>query len=118
LDEAKSRGGEVLFLFVRHIAIPTMGPSNVADPALDPEAVALFDAIKCEAASADVKVSCLYAVAWDVADAILEFAATHAVDLLLLGATQRGALWHMMKGDTTQEVAKYLPENITLLIHA
>ena len=45
-------------------------------------------------------------------------AVTHGVDTLILGATQRGALWHAMKGDVLQEVAKYLPERIDLVIHA
>jgi nucleotide-binding universal stress UspA family protein len=118
LEEAKAKGGEVLFLFIRHVAIPTMGPLHAADPAADAEATALFDSVKREAAAAGVPVACLYAMAWDVANTILEFAATYAVDVLLLGATRRGTFWHMMKGDVTQEVVQYLPENITLLFHA
>jgi amino acid transporter/nucleotide-binding universal stress UspA family protein len=118
LEEAKSRGGEVLFLFVRHIAVPTMGHSQKADPATDTEAVALFDSIKQEASALGVPAACLYAMAWDVADAILEFAVTYGVDVVLLGATRRSRFWHMMKGDVTQEVVQYLPENITLLFHA
>jgi hypothetical protein len=45
-------------------------------------------------------------------------AVTYGVDLLILGAPQRGRLWRLMKGDVIQEVAQYLPERITLLIHA
>jgi amino acid transporter len=118
LAEAKVRGAELLLLFVRHIAIPTMGPSNVAEVALDPEAQAVFNAAETEAKQAGVKLFCLYAVAWDVPDAILEFAVTYGSDTLILGASQRGALWHAMKGDVIQTVAQYLPENISLLIHA
>jgi nucleotide-binding universal stress UspA family protein len=97
---------------------PRWDPTNVPNANEDPEALQLFEQVKEQAAAAGVKAYCLYAVAWDVADAILEFAATHAVDLVVLGATRRGALWHVMKGDVIQQVAKYLPENITLLIHA
>ena len=118
LEQARLQGGEVLFLFVRHIAVATMGSFRAADPTADPEAAALFEAIRRDAETAGVKANCLYAVAWDVADAILEFAVTHGVDTLLLGATQRSTFWHMMKGDVTREVAEYLPENITLLFHA
>jgi K+-sensing histidine kinase KdpD len=60
----------------------------------------------------------LYAVTSDVADAILDLAVTHAVDYLILGATQRGALWRTMKGDVIQQVAMYLPERTHLLIQA
>ncbi|MEX0675635.1 MAG: amino acid permease [Pirellulales bacterium] len=118
LEEAKSKGAELLVLFIRHVAVPTMGPANVAEVDADPEARAIFSQIDDEASAAGVAVHCLYAVAYDVPDVILEFAATHAVDTLILGATQRGALWHAMKGDVLQEVAKYLPERIDLVIHA
>jgi len=118
LEHAKTQGGEVLFLFVRHVAVATMGHFHSADPQADAEAATLFDSIRREAETAGVKTTCLYAVAWDVADAILEFAATYGVDTLLLGATRRSTFWRMMKGDVTQEVVQYLPENITLLFHA
>ena len=59
----------------------------------------------------------IYSAAYDIADAILETAATHAVDMLLLGTTQRGVLWRAMKGDVIQQVAAQLPERITLLVH-
>jgi nucleotide-binding universal stress UspA family protein len=118
LEEARSRQAELLILFVRHIAVPTLGPASVADINTDAEALAFFDQIDPEAAAAAVSVHCLYAVGDDVPDTILEFATTHAVDVLILGASQRGALWHVMKGDVLQEVAQYLPERIDLLIHA
>jgi nucleotide-binding universal stress UspA family protein len=95
-----------------------MGPANVANAELDPEAQALFAHAVEAAEAAGVKVHCLYAVAWDIAEAILEIVVTHGVDVLILGATQRGSLWHVMKGDVIQEVAQYLPERINLLIHA
>jgi amino acid transporter/nucleotide-binding universal stress UspA family protein len=118
LEQAKARNAELLVLFVRHVAIPTLGPAAVADPASDPEAQAVFRQAEKMGAEEHVPVRGVYAVARDVAEAILETAATHGVDLLLLGATQRGGLWRTMKGDVIQEVAQYLPERINLLIHA
>lgn len=47
----------------------------------------------------------IYSPGYDVADAILETAATHAVDTLLLGATWRGVLWRAMKAEVIQQVA-------------
>ena len=108
----------MLILFVRHIAVPTMGPANVADVGDDEEAEDFFHQVVEEAEQAGVKATCLYAIAWDVADAVLEFAVTHGIDLLILGSSQRGALWRAMKGDVIQQVAEYLPERIKLLIHA
>lgn len=60
----------------------------------------------------------LYAVTNDVADAILELAVTYGVDLLILGVSQRSRVERLVKGDVIQHVAQYLPERITLLIHA
>ena len=74
---------DLIMLFVRHIAVPALGPTPVSP-----------------------------------ADAILEAAATQAVDNLLLGTTQRGVLWRAMKGDVIQRVAAHLLERITLLVHA
>jgi nucleotide-binding universal stress UspA family protein len=118
IEQANLQDAELLLLFVRHVAVPTMGPTNVANPQDDAEAAATFGVAKAAAAHAGVPIYFLYAVAYDVAEAILEMAATHGVDALLLGTSQRGALWRTMKGDVMQEVASHLPERINLLIHS
>ncbi len=107
---------ELLVLFVRHIAVPTMGSTNVADVRTDPEAQQLFREMEAMATAQGVRFYPL-CVAWDVADAILETSVTHGVDSVLLGATQRGGLWRSMKGDIISEVAQHLPERINLVIH-
>jgi len=117
IQEAKAKDAQLLVLFVRHIAVPTMGSTNIADPRIDGEAKAVFDTAEAAAGEAGVSLQPLYCVAYDVADAILEMAVTHGVDTLLLGTTQRGGLWRTMKGDVIQEVAALLPERINLLIH-
>jgi len=115
--QAKEKQAELFVLFVRHIAVPTMGSTNVADPARDREAQAVFEHAAGLAQAAQVVMRPLYCVAYDVGEAILEMAVTHAVDYLLLGTTQRRGLWRSMKGDVIQEVASLLPERINLLIH-
>lgn len=118
LDEAKTRDAELYVLFVRHVAIAVLGTPNTPDVEADPAAREFFEFIAEEAKAAGVPVRCLYAVAWDVAEAILDFAATCSVDLLVLGATQRGAMWRAMKGNVIESVAEHLPERIRLLIQA
>jgi nucleotide-binding universal stress UspA family protein len=118
VDQCRLSGGELFVLFVRHVAVPTMGLSGHADVSQDAEAVEMFAGVKEQADKAGVPVYFLYSVAYDVAEAILEMAATYAVDTLLLGTTQRGMLWRAMKGDVIQQVAYELPERITLLVHA
>jgi nucleotide-binding universal stress UspA family protein len=86
--------------------------------AQDKEAVEMFSEFRAQAEAAEVPAYFIYSSAYDIADAILETAATQAVDVLLLGTTQRGVLWRAMKGDVIQQVAAQLPERITLLVHA
>lgn len=118
IEQCRLSSGELFVLFVRHVAVPTIGLSGHADMSQDAEAVELFAAVKEQANEAGVPAYFLYSVAYDVAEAILEMAATYAVDTVLLGTTRRGMLWRAMKGDVIQQVAYELPERITLLVHA
>lgn len=118
VEEAASRGAELMVLFVRLAAVLPMG--RALRPALeqDPQAQQMFATVQQMAEQARVKCIPLYAVTNDVPDAILDLAVTHGVDTLVLGSTRRGALWRAMKGDVIQKVAEFLPESIRLLIHA
>jgi nucleotide-binding universal stress UspA family protein len=118
IDEAQARHGELLVLFVRHIAVAAYAPVKTMTLAEDAEAVQMFADFRRLAEEANVPAYFLYASAYDIGETILEIAATHAVDMLLLGTTQRGVLWRAMKGDVIQHVAAQLPERITLLVHA
>jgi nucleotide-binding universal stress UspA family protein len=118
IEEAQARHGEIIVLFVRHIAVAAFGPVKSMALAEDAEAVAMFADFRAQAEAAGVPAYFLYSPAYDIGDAILEMASTQAVDILLLGTTQRGVMWRAMKGDVIQQVAAQLPERITLLVHA
>ena len=94
-----------------------VGPARSTDVAADNEAQQLNQAEQI-AAEFDVPWRFVYATSNDIADTVLDIAATHAVDVLVLGATRRGTLWKVMKGDVIQRIAELLPESINLLIHA
>jgi nucleotide-binding universal stress UspA family protein len=117
IEEARAHHGELLVLFVRHIAVTPFAPVKRMELADDPEAVEMFATFREQAEAAHVPAYFIYSTAFDIADAILETAATQAVDTLLLGTTRRGVLWRAMKGDVIQQVAAHLPERITLLVH-
>lgn len=118
LEEAKTRRAELLVLFVRYLAVVPMGPAVKPDVEQDEEALTLFQAAGDMAAAEAIPWRPLYVVTGDVAEAILEFATTFGVDYLILGASQRGPLWRVMKGDVLEQVGQYLPETVKLLIHA
>jgi len=47
----------------------------------------------------------------------VDTAATLGVDYLVLGASHRGSLTKMLRGNVATEVAGSLPDNIHLIIH-
>ncbi len=118
LEQAKSFHAEVLFLYVRHIAIPMIGPAHKPDIANDPDAQKAAQYIQEQAATAGVPIRFLYTVADNIAETIVDFAVTYGVNQVIIGTTKRGALWRTMKGDVIQGVAQHLPDRTQLLIHA
>lgn len=118
LEQAKSFHAEVLFLFVRHIAVPMIGPAHRPDIANDPDAQRVAKEIQEKGAAAGVPVRFLYTVADNISETIVDFAVTYGVSQVIIGTSKRGALWRTMKGDVIQGVALHLPERTQLLIHA
>ena len=118
LDQAKSFQAEVLFLFVRHIAVPMLGPAHRPNITNDPDAQQAAEQIKQMGEAAGVPVRFLYTVADNISETIVDFAVTYGVSQVIIGTSKRGALWRTMKGDVIQGVAQHLPERTQLLIHA
>lgn len=116
-EYAMAQQAEVWVVYIRYIAVD-VGPARPSDVAADSEAQQLNQLAEQMAAEFGVPWHFVYATSNDISDTILDIAAMHAVDVLVLGATRRGALWKAMKGDVIQKVAELLPESINLLIHA
>lgn len=118
LENAKEHEAELCVLYVKQVAVPVLGPASQMGAERDADAQTMFQNVKQMAEEAGVPVHLLYTVTSDIADAILDFAATLGVERVILGVTQRNALWRTMKGDVIQGVAQHLPERTTLLICA
>lgn len=116
-EYARSQHAELWVIFVRYIAVD-VGPARASDLAADNEAQRLNQQAEQIAAEFNIPWRFVYATTSDVAETILDIAATHAMDVLILGASRRGTLWKVMKGDVIQKVAELLPESINLLIQA
>ena len=114
----KDRRAELIVLYVRHLSVIPMGPIDHPGLADDADARTMLDLARRKALAAGVPCRLLYAVAESVPGIILDMAATHGADQLLLGVSRRGALWKAMKGDVIAGVAEQLPEGIDLLIRA
>jgi nucleotide-binding universal stress UspA family protein len=119
LEEAQLRNATLCVLYVKEIAVYF----NAAPTALaktrwqdDPEANAIMSLMLKTAEERDVCVLPVYAVSDDAAGTILDLAATMGVDYLIIGASQRSALTHLLRGSVVTNVAAQLPEDIRLVI--
>lgn len=117
-DEARRRACNLFVLFVRDIAVLFPGRERPLGPAEDAEATALFRAAREMAAEYQVPLQEVYCVSPDPADVILDFAATYAADLVILGVSRRAGVMRALRGDVISSVADNLPAESTLLIHA
>jgi len=60
----------------------------------------------------------IYCISHDPADVILDFSATYAADLVILGVSRQAGVMRALRGDVISGVADNLPAESTLLIHA
>jgi nucleotide-binding universal stress UspA family protein len=121
LDEAQLRHATLCVLYVKEIAVhfpgltaAGLGRTKWQD---DPEANAIMSLMLKLGDERGVCVLPVYAVSEDAAATILDLAATMGVDYLLIGASQRNVLAHLLRGSVVTSVAEQLPDTIELLIH-
>ena len=120
LDEAQLRKAVLCVLYVKEIAVylpaapAAVGRAKWQD---DAEAAAIMSLMLKEGEKRDLCVLPVYAVSEDAAATILDLSATMGVDYLMIGASQRTALTHLLRGSVVTNVAAQLPEDIRLVIY-
>ena len=121
LDEAQLRKAVLCVLYVKEIAVYfSAGPAVMARKAKwqdDPEANAIMSLMIKEGEARGVCVLPVYAVSEDAAATILDLSATMGVDYLMIGASQRSAMAHLLRGSVVTNVAAQLPDEIRLVIY-
>jgi amino acid transporter/nucleotide-binding universal stress UspA family protein len=120
LEEAQLRKATLCVLYVKEIAVYfTGGPTSVGRAKWqdDPEAHAIMSLSMKLGTERDIAVQPVYAVSEDAAATILDLAATLGVDYLIIGASQRNALTHLLRGSVVTSVAQQLPDSINLVIY-
>jgi nucleotide-binding universal stress UspA family protein/amino acid transporter len=117
-DEARRRAANLFVLYVRDIAVMYPGQSHPMTPEEDREASAMFQQAEQLAREYGVPLQPVYCVSRDPADVILDFAATYAADVVMLGVSRRAGVLRALRGDVISGVADNLPAESTLLIHA
>ena len=116
--EAKQHDANLFLLFVRDINVLFPGRDYPLKPEEDGEAASLFRAARAMAVEYNVPLQDIYCVSPDPTDVILDFAATYAADMVILGVSRRAGVLRALRGDVISGVADNLPEESTLLIHA
>ncbi len=117
-DEARRREANIFVLYVRDIAVLYPGQAHPMTPDEDTEASTLFYNAEQMAREHGVPYQPIYCVSRDASDVILDFAATYAVDVVMLGVSRRASVLRALRGDVIAGVADNLPTESTLLIHA
>jgi amino acid transporter/nucleotide-binding universal stress UspA family protein len=117
-DEAELRKAALYILYVREVAVLYQGaplaPSNWKD---DPEASAILNTAIQIGRTRGITTIPIFASSHSAASLIVDTAATLGADFLILGASHRGSLTKMLRGNVASEVAASLPDNIQLIIH-
>src|SRR4051812_33349120 len=120
LDEAQLRNAVLCVLYVKEIAVYfSAAPAVLGRKPKwqeDPEANAIMSTMIKEGEARGVCVLPVYAVSEDAAGTILDLSATMGVDYLIIGASQRTALAHLLRGSVVTNVAAQLPDEIRLVI--
>ena len=120
LDEAQLRRATLCVLYVKEIAVRFSGLTGMVGRAKwqdDPEANAIMSLMLKLGEERGVAVLPVYAVSEDAAATIIDLSATMGVDYLLIGASQRNVLAHLLRGSVVTSVAEQLPDTIELVIH-
>jgi nucleotide-binding universal stress UspA family protein len=115
LREAKEHNLELDVLFVRHLAVPVLGPT-LLDVKSDPAARKFFEVASQEAQASGVTIQEAYLVARNVPREIVNFAVERKANVLVLPPRRRQGLWRAVKGDIIKNVTRRLPKDIQLLI--
>jgi amino acid transporter/nucleotide-binding universal stress UspA family protein len=118
IEEAQLRKASLCVLFVKEVAAFPLGPAMKRPKwQEDPEAAAIMSLVLRIGEERGVDVMPVFASSDDAANTILDLSATLGIDYLLLGASHRGTLRHLLRGSVAEAVAAGLPEDIQLLIH-
>lgn len=117
-DEAKRRDANLFVLFVRDVVVIYPTEEHPLTPEEDRDAVNLFRHAEVQAREHKVPLQSIYCVSPDPAEVILDYSATFAADLVILGVSRRAGLLRALAGDVITGVADNLPDESTLLIHA
>ncbi len=118
IEEAQLRKATLCVLYVKEVAVFPAGPAMKRMKwQEDPEAAAIMSLVLRIGEERGVTVMPVFVTSDDAANTILDLCATLGADFLMLGASHRNTLRHILRGSVVETVASGLPEDIQLIIH-
>lgn len=117
-EEASMRNAALYVLYIRELAVYY---GSAALPKIDwkedPEASAILGTAVQIGKQRGVTTVPVFATAANAASVIVDMSATLGADFLMLGASHRGGMTKLLRGNVVTEVAGSLPDNIQLVIY-
>ncbi|XP_020540934.1 U-box domain-containing protein 52 isoform X2 [Jatropha curcas] len=121
VDHILSRGQSVTLLHVRQKSPSPLGDVNEAvarthSKQLESEARELFLPFRCFCTRKDIKCQEVIVDDTDITKAIVEYATSHVIETLILGAPTRGLLARFKSTDVPSNVSKAAPDFCTVYV--
>jgi nucleotide-binding universal stress UspA family protein len=82
----------------------------------DPAAMEALGTVAVLAREAGVPFMPIYVSSPDIAEEILDYTVTYGCDVLIMGKSRRLALSRSLAGDVVGEVARNLPQEVSLIL--
>jgi len=113
---AKKRDATLLAIYVRTLRVIDLPPGVVPQIKDDPTAMEALGSVAVLAREAGVPFMPIYVCSPDIAEEILDYTVTYGCDTLIMGKSRRLALSRSLAGDVVGEVARNLPEEVSLVL--
>jgi amino acid transporter len=113
VGEARETGRPLYVMFIREQ--PVIAPGDRKKKwSDDPEAKAIFESLKEEGLGETI-LPC-YTISDSPPDAIADIASTVGAERVIIGASQRGKLINMLRGDMISRLSRIIPEDMYLVV--
>ena len=118
VDRARKRGAALFAIYVRVLRVMDVRPGLIPKIEDDPQAQESLGMAAMLARQSNVPFFPIYINASDIAAEVLDYTVTFGCDELIMGKSRRGIFSRTLEGDVVGEIAKHLPDEVSLITRA
>jgi amino acid transporter len=118
VDRAKKRGAVLFAIYVRVLRVLDVRPGQIPQIEDDPQAQAALGLAAMLCRQNGVPFFPIYITATDITAEILDYTVTFGCDELIMGKSRRGFFARTLEGDVVAQIARQLPEGVSLITRA